>query len=87
MTNPNRLGAKLAAASLIALATACAGPGTGGPRSASIFGGKVDTANIGLATKAQLALAANDIATATPLAERAVRDLGVLRFQTYHPQD
>ena len=72
MTNPNRLGAKLAAASLIALATACAGPGTGGPRSASIFGDKVDTANIGLATKAQLALAANDIATATPLAERAV---------------
>ena len=72
MTNPNRLGAKLAAASLIALATACAGPGTGGPRSASIFGGKVDTANIGLATKAQLALAANDVATATPLAERAV---------------
>ena len=72
MTNPNRLGAKLAAASLIALATACAGPGTGGPRSASIFGDKVDTANIGLATKAQLALAANDIATAIPLAERAV---------------
>ena len=72
MTNPNRLGAKLAAASLIALATACAGPGTSGPRSASIFGDKVDTANIGLATKAQLALAANDIATAIPLAERAV---------------
>ena len=72
MTNPNRLGAKLAAASLIALATACAGPGASGPRSASIFGDKVDTANIGLATKAQLALAANDIATAIPLAERAV---------------
>ena len=72
MTDPNRLGAKLAAASLIALATACAGPGASGPRSASIFGDKVDTANIGLATKAQLALAANDIATAIPLAERAV---------------
>ena len=72
MTNPNRLGAKLAAASLIALATACAGPGASGPRSASIFGDKVDTANIGLATKAQLALAANDVATAIPLAERAV---------------
>lgn len=72
MTNPNRLGAMLAAASLIALAAACAGPGTSGPRSASIFGGKVDTANIGLATKAQLALAANDVATAIPLAERAV---------------
>ncbi|MGI8931813.1 MAG: tetratricopeptide repeat protein [Sphingomicrobium sp.] len=72
MTNPNRLGAKLAAASLIALAAGCAAPGTSGPRSASIFGGKVDTANIGLATKAQLALASNDIATAIPLAERAV---------------
>ena len=72
MTNPNRLGAKLAAASLIALATACAGPGTSGPRSASIFGDKVDTANIGLATKAQIALASNDFATAIPLAERAV---------------
>lgn len=72
MTNPNRLAARFAAASLIALATACAGPGSSGPRSASIFGDKVDTANIGLATRAQLALAANDVATAIPLAERAV---------------
>jgi Flp pilus assembly protein TadD len=72
MTNPNRLGAKLAAASLIALASGCASPGSTGPRGASIFGDKVDTANIGLATRAQLALAANDVATAIPLAERAV---------------
>ena len=72
MTNPNRLGAKLAAASLIALVAGCASPGTSGPRSASIFGDKVDTANIGLATRAQLALATNDVATAIPLAERAV---------------
>ena len=72
MTNPNRLGATLAAASLIALAAGCASPGNSGPRSASIFGDKVDTANIGLATRAQLALATNDVATAIPLAERAV---------------
>lgn len=72
MTNPNRLGARLAAASLIALAAGCAMPGSSGPRSASIFGEKVDNANIGLATRAQIALASNDVATAIPLAERAV---------------
>ena len=72
MTKPNRMGAALAAASLVAIVTACAGPGSSGPRSASIFGGKADTSNIGLATKAQLALASNDLATALPLAERAV---------------
>ena len=57
MTKPNRMGAALAAASLVAIVTACAGPASSGPRSASILGGKVDSANIGLATKAQLALA------------------------------
>lgn len=72
MTKSNRLGAVMAAASLVAIVTACAGPGSSGPRSASIFGSKADTANIGLATKAQLALASNDLATALPLAERAV---------------
>ena len=80
MTKPNRMGAALAAASLVAIVTACAGPASSGPRSASILGGKVDSANIGLATKAQLALASNDVATALPLAERAVeqspRDAG-----------
>jgi len=80
MTKPNRLGAALSAVSLIAVATACAGPGSSGPRSASIFGGKVDTANIGLATRAQMALTSNDVANAIPLAERAVerspRDAG-----------
>jgi Flp pilus assembly protein TadD len=79
MTKPNRLATALTAASLLAIVTACAGPGAK-PRSASIFGGKVDTSNIGLATKAQMALAANDVATAIPLAERAVerspRDAG-----------
>jgi len=72
MTKPNRIGAALAAVSLAAIATACAGPGSSGPRSASIFGQKVDTSNIGLGTRAQAALAANDLQTAVSLAERAV---------------
>jgi len=74
MTKSNRLGTALTAASLVAIATACAGPGSKGPRSASIFGGKVDTANIGLATRAQMALASNDIPAAISLAERAVEN-------------
>ena len=80
MTKQNRLGAALAAVSLAAIVTACAGPGSSKPRSASIFGSKVDTSNIGLATRAQAALAANDLQTAVSLAERAVgnspRDAG-----------
>jgi Flp pilus assembly protein TadD len=79
MTKSNRLATALTAASLLAIVTACAGP-SGKPRSASIFGGKVDTSNIGLATKAQMALASNDVASAIPLAELAVekspRDAG-----------
>src|SRR4029078_9750228 len=79
MTKSNRLATALTAASLVAIVGACAGPAAK-PRSASIFGGKVDSANIGLATKAQMALAANDIAGATSLAEKAVekspRDAG-----------
>ena len=80
MTKQNRLGTALAAASLTAIVTACAGPGSSGPRSASIFGEKVDTSNIALATRAQAALAANELPTAVSLAERAVdnspRDAG-----------
>ena len=74
MTKPNRLGAALTAVSLLAIVTACAGPGSSGPRSASIFGGKVDSSNIGLATRAQAALAANDLQTAVSLAEQAVEN-------------
>ena len=73
MTKSNRLATSLTAVSLLAIATACAGPGAK-PKSASIFGGKVDTSNIGLATKAQMALAANDVATATSLSEQAVEN-------------
>jgi Flp pilus assembly protein TadD len=80
MTKQNRLGAALAAVSLAAIVTACAGPGSSKPRSASIFGSKVDTSNIGIATRAQAALAANDLQSAVSLAERAVdnspRDAG-----------
>ena len=73
MTKSNRLGKALTAASLIAIATAtgCAGPSFK-PRSASMFGGAVKSGELGLATKAQLALASNDVASAVPLAERAV---------------
>ena len=71
MTKSYRLGRALTAASLIAIATGCAGPSFK-PRSASMFGGAVNSGELGLATKAQLALASNDVASAIPLAERAV---------------
>jgi Flp pilus assembly protein TadD len=71
MTKSNRLGTALTAVSLIAVATACAGPNNR-VGSASMFGGPVNSGELGLATKAQLALAANDVAGAVPLAERAV---------------
>ena len=71
MIKSNRMGAALTAASLVALVTACAGP-TSGPKTASFFGGKVGSSQVGLATKAQMALVQNDVATAVPLAERAV---------------
>lgn len=72
MTKPNRLGAALTAASLMAIVTACAGPGSSGTKSASIFGGKVESSNIALATRAQVALTSNDLQNAVSLAERAV---------------
>jgi Flp pilus assembly protein TadD len=72
MTKSNRLGTALTAASLIAIVTACAGPGMKSAGKASMFGGQVKDGNMGLATKAQMALAANDVASAVPLAERAV---------------
>lgn len=74
MSKSHRLGTALTAASALAIVTACAGPGHTGPRSASIFGGKVDSSNIALATRAQAALASNDIENAVSLAERAVEN-------------
>jgi Flp pilus assembly protein TadD len=73
MTKSNRLATALTAASLVAIVTACAGPGPR-PKSASIFGGKVDSSNIGLATRAQAALESNDFNSAVSLAERAVEN-------------
>ena len=65
-------GSALTALGLIGALGACANPSFGGPRSASIFGDKVDTSNIGLAMRAQSALEKGDHAAAIDLAERAV---------------
>lgn len=75
MVKSIRLGATLTAIGLVGALAACSTPGSKSALSGStLFGKKVDTANIGLATRAQLALAANDVATATGLAERAVEN-------------
>ena len=65
-------GTALTALGLIGALGACANPGAGGPRSASIFGDKVDKTNIGIAMRAQSALEKGDHAAAIDLAERAV---------------
>ncbi|WP_265570897.1 SPOR domain-containing protein [Sphingomicrobium nitratireducens] len=64
------LGSAISAIALAGALTACAGGGD--TRSASIFGGKVDEKNIGVATRAQAALINGDTATAIEFAERAV---------------
>jgi hypothetical protein len=73
-------GSAFTALGLIGALTACASPGANGPRSASIFGEKVDISNIGVATRAQAALEEGNNALAVQLAERAVagspRDAG-----------
>jgi Flp pilus assembly protein TadD len=71
MIKSNRLGTALTAVSLIAVAAGCAGPGSRVGR-ASMFGGKVNSGELPLATKAQMALATNNVAEAIPLAELAV---------------
>ena len=68
---PLRFGSAISAIALAAALGGCAASQTGAGK-ASIFGGKVDTSNIGLATKALVALNANDSATAIKFAERAV---------------
>src|SRR5436190_10954527 len=65
-------GSTLTALGMIGALTACASTGANAPPSASIFGEKVDTANIGLATRAQAALEAGDTAAAVQFGERAV---------------
>lgn len=74
MMKSNRLGTTLAAASVLAMATACSGPSANYGRSATSFGGSIDKSNIGLATRAQAALANNDLQQAISLAERAVEN-------------
>ena len=69
MSKPLRYGSALSA---IALASVIAGCATPAGRSASIFGGKDNKGEIGLAMRALAALNDNDFATAVNLAERAV---------------
>ncbi|MEO8175308.1 MAG: tetratricopeptide repeat protein [Sphingomicrobium sp.] len=79
MDNSLRFGPALSAIAMATVIAGCAAPQSA-TRSASIFGGKVDTGNIGLATKALMALNAKDYTTAATYAERAVanspRDAG-----------
>lgn len=69
MNSSLRFGTALGAIALLSTLSACS---MRQPQAASNFGGKVDTQNIGLATKAQMALAANKLPEAVALAERAV---------------
>ena len=72
MDDSLRFGPAVSAIALATVIAGCATPQTG--VSGEIFGGKVDTGNIGLATRAMVALNANDYATAINLAERAVEN-------------
>ena len=72
MVKPIRLSATLTAIGLVGALAACSTTGSQKAMTGKTLFGKVDSSNIGLATRAQLALAANDVATAIPLAERAV---------------
>ena len=71
MSKSNRLGTALTAVSLIAITAGCATPGSK-LGSGSPFGGPVNSGELGLATRAQAALAANEVELAISLAERAV---------------
>ena len=72
MVKPIRLGATLTAIGLVGALAACSTPGSHKAMTGNTLFGKIDSTNIGIATRAQLALAANDVATAVTLAERAV---------------
>ncbi|HUE78731.1 MAG TPA: tetratricopeptide repeat protein [Sphingomicrobium sp.] len=73
MSRPLRFAPAFTAVALASAIAGCAVPQFG-PRSASNFGGTVDKANIGVATRALVALEARDYATAVKLAERAVEN-------------
>jgi D-alanyl-D-alanine carboxypeptidase len=68
MVKSQRIGSAFTALGLIGALAACASPGANGARSASVANGQ----NIGVATKAQMALEQGDHATAIDFAERAV---------------
>ena len=72
MVKPLRLGTALTAVGLIGALSACATTGARMANRASIFGDKVDSSNIGIATRAQNAIEKGDFATAVTFAERAV---------------
>ncbi|MEQ7872877.1 tetratricopeptide repeat protein [Sphingomonas sp. ASV193] len=79
MRKVHGVGAALTAVGLIGSLSACSSMGSK-QASTGAFGSKIDTSNIGLATRAQLALKSNDVPGAIALAERAVanspRDAG-----------
>lgn len=72
MANAMRFGTALTAIGLVGALAGCATPANQAAHRSSIFGGKVDSSNIGLATRAQAALESGDHAAAVDLAERAV---------------
>lgn len=71
MNRPSRFGTALSTLAIAAVISGCA---AGQQSRESIFGSKVDRSNIGLATRAQAALAEGQLATAVELAERAVEN-------------
>lgn len=68
MVKSQRIGTAFTALGLIGALAACASPGANAARSASVAAGQ----NIGVATRAQVALEQGDHATAIDFAERAV---------------
>jgi Flp pilus assembly protein TadD len=72
MANPMSFGTALTAVGLVGMLAGCATSANQSATRASIFGDKVDSSNIGLATRAAAALEKGDSATAISLAERAV---------------
>jgi len=71
MNRSSRFGTAISTLAVAAVISGCA---IGQQGRSSIFGAKVDVENIGLATRAQAALAQGQLATAVQLAERAVQN-------------
>ena len=72
MVKPLRLGTALTAIGMVGALAACATPGPRISARAPMFGDKAHSANVGVATRAAIALDKGDYATAVALAERAV---------------